>query len=73
MKKERFKERLKKLNINQKEFAKLIGYSYSAVKGWDETPIWVNYVLNYFEIEKNVDNMEEIICLLQSLTNKFKK
>lgn len=47
-----FKERLKKLNMSQIEFAKRVGYSSIAVKKWqdEQFPGWVDYVLKYFEL-----------------------
>ena len=55
MTRELFLERLENLDLNQKEFASLIGYSYQAVKQWrDETlPKWLPLIIDHLEILKN--------------------
>ncbi len=55
MTREVFIEKLEALELTQKEFASLIGYSYQAVKQWrDQTiPPWVPLVLDHFEILRN--------------------
>jgi DNA-binding XRE family transcriptional regulator len=56
MTKEKFIERLDDLEMTQKEFALIIGYSYQSVKQWKDgtIPKWVHIVLEYLEtIQQN--------------------
>lgn len=50
-----FLEKLEKLDMNQREFALLIGYSYQAVKQWKDTtiPTWLPLIMDHLEILKN--------------------
>ncbi|MCF6340342.1 MAG: hypothetical protein L3J10_06305 [Sulfurimonas sp.] len=50
-----FLEKLEKLDLNQKEFSLLIGYSYQAVKQWKDTtiPKWLPLIMDHLEILKN--------------------
>jgi hypothetical protein len=70
MNKKAFKQKLKGLKLNQKKFAELTEYSYSAVKGWEETPKWVEFVLSYFEILDNVEEMGVVANNIQSFIEK---
>lgn len=56
--------------MNQKKFAELTDYSYSAVKGWEEAPKWVEFVLNYFEVIKSVEDMEIIADSIEIFKEK---
>jgi len=51
MTKEKFNEKLKKLGLTQKDFAKIVGYSHQAIKQWQsgKIPRWVEIMLEYFE------------------------
>ena len=51
MKKKEFNEKLSRINLTQKDFAQMVGYSYQAVKQWkdDKIPKWAGIVLEYFE------------------------
>ena len=73
MNREEFKKKLKDLKLSQKKFAEFTEYSYAAVKGWKETPKWVEFVLSYFEIANNVKEMAEISHNIQSLKEKVQK
>lgn len=73
MNKKEFKQKLKDLKLNQKKFAELTDYSYSAVKGWKETPKWVEFVLSYLEITNNIKEMVEISQNIQLLKEKVQK
>jgi len=55
MKKKDFNERINNLNLNQKDFAEMIGYSHQSIKQWKDNkiPKWVSIVLEHFE-ELNV-------------------
>jgi hypothetical protein len=59
MTRQSFLEKLEELDLTQKQFASLIGYSYQAIKQWkDQTiPLWVPLILDHFEILKNNVNL----------------
>ena len=73
MNKQEFKQKLKDLKLNQKKFAELTDYSYSAVKGWKETPKWVEFVLSYFEITGSAEDMEAVVNSIESFKKKVQK
>ncbi|MDD5053585.1 MAG: hypothetical protein PHO27_12690 [Sulfuricurvum sp.] len=61
-----FKALLKSLNMNKKEFAKLVKMSYGTVNSWGvegraEVPDWVEpFIANYIKAQK-LDAIEKII------------
>ena len=69
MDRENFKRKLKNIGITQKEFANFTGCAYSTVKNWENTPKWVDILLNYMEIFHELHNIESILHAL----SKFKK
>lgn len=57
MKYNTFLERKKNLSLTIDNFADIIGYSPSSIKKWkekDETPKWVDIVISYLEINKEI-------------------
>lgn len=72
MDKKTFKVKLAKVKLSQKKFAKLTGYSYSAVKGWEKTPKWVEYVINYIEIAQHINDVDDIAKSILPLKEKVK-
>ncbi len=61
MTKTELKEKLKQLDLSQKEFAQFTGCSYQAVKQWkeDKVPNWVNIVIEHIEM---LQAAKKIIC-----------
>ncbi len=61
MTKTELKDKLKQLNLSQKEFARFSGCSYQAVKQWKENkvPNWVNIVIEHIEM---LQAAKKIIC-----------
>jgi DNA-binding transcriptional regulator YiaG len=62
-----FKEKLKKLNLSQKEYAQIIGVSEDTTKSWYtkvSMPYWSEYILNNMEelqtYKKIVDGFVEL-------------
>lgn len=58
MKKDEFKQRIKKLNLTQENFAELFNQGYSTVKGWKVPPVWVDYILDYLELSNQLSEAE---------------
>ncbi len=65
MTKTELKDKLKQLNLSQKEFARFSGCSYQSVKQWKEhkVPNWVSIVIEYMEM---LQAAKKIICKKQS-------
>ncbi len=73
MNRNEFKKKLRNLKLSQKKFSELMGYSYSAVKGWDITPCWVEYVLGYLEISQHINEIGSLSDSVSSLKEKVQK
>ena len=67
MTREEFKKRLKKLKISQKDFAKEMEYSYSAVKAWSDVPKWVEMVLLYKELVNVLEPLNMTLDALRTM------
>jgi len=50
-----FKKKLEELNLSQKDFAEVVGYSYQTIKQWKDgsIPQWVPMVLDYLKMIKH--------------------
>lgn len=61
MTKTELKEKLKQLDLSQKEFAQFVGCSHQTVKQWKEhkVPKWVSIVIEYIEM---LQAAKKIIC-----------
>jgi len=66
------KQKLEKLNLTQEKFAMIFEIGYSTVKGWKDTPIWVEYVLDYLELVKNLNDIEDVKTKVKDSTIKRK-
>jgi len=55
MSRKEFLDRLKKLEISQKQFSEIAGCSYQTVKQWrdNKIPKWVSLLLDHIEILKS--------------------
>ena len=73
MNKQLFKEKLKDIGLTQKKFAQLVGYSYSAVKGWKEIPKWVDVILTYMELVNKMSFIGESLYQLEDIKDKIKE
>jgi DNA-binding transcriptional regulator YiaG len=73
MNKGEFKKRLKNIKLNQEKFAKLTGYAYSTVKGWETPPKWVGYVLGYIEIVQKINEIDKVADNIRLLKEKVQK
>lgn len=73
MKKEDFKQKLENLELTQEKFAKLFGLGYSTVKGWKDTPVWVEYVLEYLELATNLNDIENAKTRVKNSNGKIKE
>jgi len=70
MKKEEFLTKIKKLNINKKEFAHICKVSYSTINNWGtivngkplSIPNWVEPFLEYYEKSKKLNYVMDEIC-----------
>jgi hypothetical protein len=66
-----FLKRIKKLNLNKKEFAGLCKVPYSTVNNWGTTinnkilsvPAWVEPFLDYYEKSIKLDYVMDEICM----------
>lgn len=67
MTRENFKYRLKNIELNQKNFAKITGYGYSTVKGWESIPQWVDVVLNYMEVFHKMRSVDKALSFLEDI------
>ena len=72
MDRKEFKEKLKKIGINQKKFAAISGQGYSTVKNWDSVPKWVEVILNYMEVFNSLNNIDTSLYKLDNLRDKIK-
>lgn len=65
MNKHQFDEKLRKLGLSKKEFAKLTHVSYYTISNWNDTtkpiPKWVDSWLVYYEKSKKLDSLLEYI------------
>lgn len=61
MTKKELKEKLKQLELSQKEFSQFAGCSYQTVKEWkeDNVPNWVTIVIEHIEV---LQSAKKIIC-----------
>lgn len=73
MKKEEFKQKLENLGLTQEKFAILFELGYSTVKGWKETPVWVEYVLDYIELANNFNDIENVKIRIKNSNSKRKE
>lgn len=64
MTKKELKEKLKQLQLSQKDFAEFAGCSYQAVKQWrgNNVPNWATIVVEHIEVLQAAKN---IICKRQ--------
>ena len=71
MKKSVFLERLKKLNMNKKEFALICKVPYPTINNWGTkingkplpVPAWVEPLLDYYEKSIKLDYVMDEICM----------
>ncbi|STQ86196.1 hypothetical protein LS73_000110 [Helicobacter muridarum] len=64
-----FEKRLEALKISKKDFSEIIGMPYQTMMNWkqkDETPVWVEPFLYYYEKGLALDELLEIL-------SKYKK
>ncbi len=64
MDKEKYKELLKKANLNKKELASLLGCATQTVNNWGSTnniPYWLESWLNNYIAKNKLNNIKEIL------------
>lgn len=82
MTKEEFCDRLKKLNLTQKDFAEIANIPYSTLNNWGasangkiiQVPSWVDPFLKYYSQSKNYDRIKkQVVQLLLEEMRKYKE
>ncbi len=60
MSRKEFVDRLKKLDISQKQFSEIAGCSYQTVKQWKDNkiPKWVSLLLDHIEILQSAKKLK---------------
>ena len=64
MKNTDFEKKLKQLQLSKKSFVKLVGMPYQTLMNWkqkNETPVWVEPFLFYYEKNLAFDNFLKIL------------